>query len=179
MSMPGADPTLLDALLDSWDRGNRILLNLLHALSPQELDSRALEGSPSAAELYAHLHGTRLFWLEQTAPEAVGDIPALTEARDGVQVAGRDPQRIASALGASARAVREAVRGHIESGQPLAGPHASYDHPVLLLQHLLWHEGYHVGQLKLALKRAGRVLSDAEEEGLIWGVWRREHWQED
>jgi hypothetical protein len=26
-----------------------------------------------------------------------------------------------------------------------------YDHPILLLQHMLWHEGYHHGQMKLAL----------------------------
>jgi hypothetical protein len=35
-----------------------------------------------------------------------------------------------------------------------------YDHPILLLQHMLWHEGYHHGQMKLALKLAGRPLTD-------------------
>ena len=31
-----------------------------------------------------------------------------------------------------------------------------YDHPILMLQLLPWHEGYHHGQIKLALKLAGR-----------------------
>ena len=34
-----------------------------------------------------------------------------------------------------------------------------YDHPILMLQHLIWHEGYHHGQIKLALKIAGRPIS--------------------
>jgi hypothetical protein len=34
-----------------------------------------------------------------------------------------------------------------------------YDHPILLLQHMLWHEGYHHGQIKLALKLAGLPIT--------------------
>ena len=37
-----------------------------------------------------------------------------------------------------------------------------YDHPILLLQHMLWHEGYHHGQMKLALKLAGRPIANEE-----------------
>ena len=35
-----------------------------------------------------------------------------------------------------------------------------YDHPLLMLQHLIWHEGYHHGQIKLTLKMAGRPFDD-------------------
>jgi len=46
-----------------------------------------------------------------------------------------------------------------------------YDHPILMLQHLIWHEGYHHGQIKLALKAAGRAF-DTEEIGQVtWDVW--------
>ena len=38
----------------------------------------------------------------------------------------------------------------------------NYDHPVLMLQLMLWHEGYHHGQIKLALKVAGHALNDDE-----------------
>ncbi len=37
-----------------------------------------------------------------------------------------------------------------------------YDHPILMLQHMIWHEGYHHGQIKIALKRAGCGVSDGE-----------------
>ena len=40
------DQRLLDALLDSWDRNDTILLNLLRALPHGGLEVRAMEGSP-------------------------------------------------------------------------------------------------------------------------------------
>jgi hypothetical protein len=48
-----------------------------------------------------------------------------------------------------------------------------YDHPILLLQHMVWHEGYHHGQIKLALKATGRPLTDEEAGPGTWGVWMR------
>ena len=38
---------------------------------------------------------------------------------------------------------------------------------------MLWHEGYHHGQMKLALKIAGLALSDGEAGAVTWGVWMR------
>ena len=48
-----------------------------------------------------------------------------------------------------------------------------YDHPILLLQHMVWHEGYHHGQIKLALKVAGRPMTDEEAGPVTWDVWMR------
>jgi uncharacterized damage-inducible protein DinB len=48
-----------------------------------------------------------------------------------------------------------------------------YDHPILLLQHMLWHEGYHHGQMKLALKVAGRPMTDEVAGPVTWSVWMR------
>ena len=68
----------------------------------------------------------------------------------------------------AAAVVREAVKGRIASGKPLE---LHYDHPVLMLQHMLWHEGYHHGQIKLALKLAGRPFDDEKAGPLTWRVW--------
>ena len=46
-------------------------------------------------------------------------------------------------------------------------PH--YDRPVLFLQHMVWHEGYHHGQIKLALKIAGCPLTDEVACPVTWG----------
>ena len=46
-----------------------------------------------------------------------------------------------------------------------------YDHPILMLQHLIWHDGYHHGQVKLALKMAGRAFDDEEIGPVTWGIW--------
>jgi hypothetical protein len=62
-------------------------------------------------------------------------------------------------LNESAAAVRDAVRGRLSAGQPMD---RHYDHQILMLQHLIWHEGYHHGQIKLTLKLHGHPISDAE-----------------
>lgn len=42
---------------------------------------------------------------------------------------------------------------------------------VNFLQHMIWHEGHHHGQIKLALKLAGRPLSDDEAGPVTWDIW--------
>jgi hypothetical protein len=51
-----SEPLLLEALLDSWDRDNTILLNLLRILPESGLEARTMEGSPSVAEMFMHIH---------------------------------------------------------------------------------------------------------------------------
>jgi uncharacterized damage-inducible protein DinB len=158
------DKRLLEALLDSWDRNNTILLNLLRALPPGGLEARAMEGSPSIAELFSHIHYVRLVLVSEDAPESAGNVPEEEWAAE------RDGGRIAQMLNESARVVRDAVRNRVEAGRQM---NLHYDHPILLLQHMLWHEGYHHGQMKLALKAAGRPMTDEEAGPLTWQVWMR------
>lgn len=62
------DKRLLEVLLDSWDRNNAILLNLLSALPEGGLETRAMEGSPSVAEMFTHIHYVRLVFVFEDAP---------------------------------------------------------------------------------------------------------------
>jgi len=158
------DQNLLDALLDSWDRNNTILVNLLRALPEGALEARAMDGSPSVAELFTHIHYVRLVFVLEDAPEFARDVPK-EEWR-----AERDRGRIVEMLDESAKAVRDAVKGRIQAGRDMD---LHYDHPILLLQHMIWHEGYHHGQIKLALKLTGRPLSNKEAGPITWRVWMR------
>jgi hypothetical protein len=45
-----------------------------------------------------------------------------------------------------------------------------YEHPTLLLQHMVWHEGYHHGQMKQALTVTGRPITDEEAGPVTWDV---------
>jgi uncharacterized damage-inducible protein DinB len=158
------DQRLLEALLESWDRNNTILLNLLRALPEGGLETRAMEGSPCIAELFTHIHFVRLVFVLEDAPEFARNLPAeewLVES---------DPGRIAQMLNDSAQAVRDAVKSRVEAGRDM---NLHYDHPILLLQHMVWHEGYHHGQMKLALKVAGRPITNEEAGPITWGVWMR------
>jgi hypothetical protein len=71
-------------------------------------------------------------------------------------------------LNESAATVRLAVKSRWGAGRQMD---VHYDHPVLLLQHMIWHEGYHHGQIKLALKLAGRPVMDNEAGPITWDVW--------
>ncbi len=99
VDMPDAtDQRLLEALLDSWDRNNTILLNLLRVLPEGGLQARAMESSPSVAELFTHIHfvesdtgevvaqlsvGEAEFWLADESPDHFNFSP---ESLDGGSV---------------------------------------------------------------------------------------------
>jgi len=139
-------------------------LNLLRALPEGGLEVRAMEGSPSVAEMFTHIHYVRLAFAFEDAPEFAREMPKEE------WVAERDPSRITQKLSDSAKAVRDAVKSRVEAGRDM---NLHYDHPILLLQHMIWHEGYHHGQMKLALKAAGRPMTDEEAGPVTWGVWMR------
>jgi uncharacterized damage-inducible protein DinB len=162
------DQHLLEALLDSWDRNNAILLNLLRALPEGGLEAKAIESSPSVAEAFTHIHYVRVVFVFEDAPEFARNVP------EEEWVVERDRDRIAQMLHDSAKVVRDAVRGRVLAGRDMD---LHYDHPILLLQHMLWHEGYHHGQIKLALKVAGHPISDEEAGPVTWGVWMRKSGQ--
>lgn len=156
------DQTLIEALLESWDRNNIILVNLLRAVPVEGLEIRAMKGSPSVAEMFTHIDYVRLVFVFEDAPEFAKEAPKQEWAAE------RDPDRIAQRLNDSAKAVRDALKDRLEGSREM---NLHYDHPILLLQHMLWHEGYHHGQIKLALKLAGRPIANEEAGPLTWRVW--------
>ena len=157
-----SDERILDVLLDSWDRNNAILVNLLRALPNGGLDAKVMESSPSVAQLFTHIHYVRLVFISEDAPEFAMELPGEEWACE------EDRDRIEQMLNESAMAVREVVKSTVEGGRALQ---VHFDHPIFFLQHMLWHEGYHHGQIKLALKLAGFPLSNAEAGPLTWRVW--------
>jgi uncharacterized damage-inducible protein DinB len=121
-----------------------------------------MEGSPSVAQLFTHIHYVRLVFVSEDAPEFAKDVPTEEWAEE------RDADHLAQLLNESARTVRDAVKGRLEAGKKMD---VHFDHPILLLQHMIWHEGYHHGQIKLALKLAGIPLSNQQIGPLSWRIW--------
>src|SRR5436189_5898652 len=107
------DQRLLEALLDSWDRSSTILLNLLRALPEGGLEARAMEGSPSIAQLFTHIHYVRLVFVFEDAPEFSRNLP------EEEWVVERDPDRIVEMLNDSAQTVRDAVKSRVEAGRDM------------------------------------------------------------
>jgi uncharacterized damage-inducible protein DinB len=141
-----------------------ILTNLLHAMPERAFDARAMQGSPSIGEMFGHIHYVRLVFISEDVPEFVQTLP---EREWFVE---RDPERMAQMLNHSAKAVSNAVKSRVESGQEM---NLHYDQPILFLQHMIWHEGYHHGQIKLVLKLTDQSMSDEQAGPLTWGIWMR------
>jgi uncharacterized damage-inducible protein DinB len=158
------NPNLLEALLDSWDRNNTILVNLLRTLPEGGLEVRAIEGGPSIAELFTHIHFVRLVFVSEDAPEFARALPEKEWMFES------NPDRIAQMLNDSAKVVRDAIKTGVESGREM---NLHYDHPILFLEHMIWHEGYHHGQIKLTLKLAGHPITDEEAGPVTWDIWMR------
>ena len=156
------DTNLMEALLDSWDRNNMILVNLLKIIPEDGMKARATKNGPSVAALFTHIHYVRLVFVAEDAPEFAIDVPEQEWAAE------QDKNRIAAMLNESSRVIREAVNGRTEANRAMD---LHYDHPVLMLQHMIWHEGYHHGQIKLALKLAGIPIDDDLAGPVTWGVW--------
>jgi len=157
-----ADRSLLEAVLDSCDRNNKILVNLLGMVPEGGLEARAMEGSPSVAQMLMHIHYVRLVFIEEDAPEFARAVPREEWPTE------HDRERIEEMLNESAKAVSEAVENKIASGGEMK---LHYDHPLLFLQHMIWHEGYHHGQIKLALKAAGQPINNGQAGTGTWRVW--------
>ena len=158
----GTNERLLDVIVDSWDRNNRILVNLLSVLPNGGLEARAMPASPSVAEMFTHIQYVRLIFLSEDLPDVAIAVP------EREWLAEQNPGRIADELNRSAKAVHAAVENCVRSGREM---NLHYDHPLLFLQHMIWHEGYHHGQIKLALKIAGCPLDDEEVGPVTWDVW--------
>lgn len=164
------DESLLDALLDSWDRNNTILVNLLRALPDGALEARALGDSMSVGQMFMHMHYCRLVFVLEDAPEFAAPLP------EGEWRSERDRDRMAAMLNDSAKVLRDAVKGRLQAGR---GMDVHYDHPILMLQHMVWHEGYHHGQIKLALKALGQPFDDEAIGAVTWDVWmEKETWRQ-
>ncbi len=157
-----SNQNLLEALLDSWDRNNTILTNLLRAVPDGGLDARATDSSPSVAQMFMHIHYVRLVFVSEDAAKFARDLP------DQEWRTERDRVRMAEMLNESARAVRDAVKNKLEMKEEMD---LHYDHPILFLEHMIWHEGYHHGQIKLVLKLAGSPITDEEAGPVTWSVW--------
>ena len=158
--------SLNEAILDSWDRNNRILLNLLRAIPDGGLQARAMEGSPSVSEMFTHMNHERMISVFEEAPEFAGKVPE----KEWIIEPNRD--RIAEMLIESGNRVRDAVKSRLETGKNL---NLNYDHPILLVQLLIFHEAYHHGQIKLALKVSGSSVDDDQAGPLTWDIWRRKN----
>lgn len=165
---------LAEALLDSWDRQCRIVDSVASLIDEANRHVKPSEDGMALDAQLAHMHSVRKYFLSQVAPEHVKDLTSAYADKEGTPIA--DLDAIKACLTASAKAVRDAVQEGIENGGPMKGGNVVYDNAVLFLQHMVWHDGWHVGLIFLALRLNGQEPKEEWEEPNVWGLWRTETW---
>lgn len=160
---------VVDALLDSWDRQCRIVTAVASLVDESNRHATPSVGRWPLDTQLAHIHNVRNFWLSDVAPATGAAIESSY--LDGWETPISDLAKIKELLTISGAAVRAAVASSLQNGIAKVG---SYDNPVLFLQHMIWHEGWHVGQIVLGLRNVGQEPPDEWEETHIWSEWRTE-----
>jgi uncharacterized damage-inducible protein DinB len=163
-----------EALLESWDRQCRIVDAVASLVTDRNRHFKPSDDGWTIDRHLAHMNGVRKFFLSQVAPEFAANLASASADSEGTPVA--DLSSIRSCLTASGIAVRAAVSAALVTGGPMAGDHVHYDNPVLFLQHMVWHDGWHVGLIFLALRLNGQEPPEEWEEPNVWGQWRTETW---
>ena len=165
---------LAQTLLDSWDRQCRIVNSVATLIDDNNRHIQPSEDGWSIDRHLAHMHGVRRFFLSQVAPEHASNLISASADNQGTPLA--DLDAIKSCLKASEIAVRNAVEDALKVGGPMASENVTYDNPVLFLQHMVWHDGWHIGLIFLALRLNGQEPPEEWEEPNVWGQWRTESW---
>lgn len=166
---------IAEALLDSWDRQCRIVTSVATLINEENRHVKPSEDGMGLDGQLAHMHSVRKFFLSQVAPEQAASLITAYSDDQGTPLA--DLDAIKACLTASGDAVRAAVKEGLENGcAPMSSEHVTYDNPVLLMQHMVWHDGWHTGLIFLALRLNGQEPQEEWEEPNVWGLWRTETW---
>lgn len=157
------------ALLLSWEKQCECLSNLASLMNEDLLKVKPSDDGWTLAEHFAHVKECRIGWLQDATGKSVdGNVP-LYEKIGEVWVATTDFPLIMSQLANSQAAIATWMKQAMADGTQKAG---SYDHPVMYLQHMIWHEGWHAGLIMLALRLAGAAPTEEWEELNLWANWR-------
>ena len=162
-----------DAICETWQRNTRVILNILHALPEGGVDAKDTNGMWTVAHHLADMQSAGVEWLKQSSPQFVEGLEVLyTEDSSDPNgfIPERDMPTIIAGFERSSQALERAVRHHLETGEPFGDV---YEHPIFFLQHMLWHQAYHTGQIMWALKQSGMRFSDDQAFEMIWKELRR------
>lgn len=147
-----------EQLLLAWDIHQQHNLRLLSHLSETDLTVFLSPRGRTVGEQLAHLHNTRLTWLQSVAK------PVYQESMVLPKEAVLSPDILREVLENSAAAIRQLIDNSWENGGKLPSFQSGL---IPFVSYLIAHESHHRGNILLTLKQNGYKLPGA----LKWGLW--------
>ncbi|MBL8059220.1 MAG: DinB family protein [Chthonomonas sp.] len=158
-----------EALLESWDRQCKCVNSLATLVTTDLSQSKPSDDGMTLAAQFSHVNEVRSYWFQHASGSPYDGYEELFIQVGDEWIMSEDMSAIKKQLALSETAIRSWLKSAFDSDHQVSGP---YDHPVFYLQHMIWHEGYHVALIMLALRKAGHEPSEEWEDSHLWGNWR-------
>lgn len=152
---------MADPLLETWQINARVVLYVLDAMDEAVFSLPAAAKGRSAPQMFAHIHDVRVMWL--ASGKALPDGIAKLGKQDRY-----DRETLRAALESSGQGIETMVASALETGKRVPG---FKPHTPAFVGYLISHEGYHLGEIGVALREAGFPLDRKTAFGMWdWGV---------
>lgn len=151
-----------DAVVESWHIHARIVRFVLDGMADGAAAAPKPTGARHPLQMFGHMHGVRLAWLEPAAAALAADLPRLSLKSV--------PSRadVAAALDASAQAIGRLLATALAGDGPAGGRISGFKpHATAFMGYLVAHEAYHLGEIGFVLREMGFPLDKA----VAFGMW--------
>ena len=150
-----------EPLFETWAINGRVVLYMLEATAAAALSAPGATHGRSVGEMFGHIHNVRVMWLQSAAPTLLEGLTKLDKD------AAADKLVLHQALARSAAAIGLMLTQALPSGKVKGfKPHAA-----AFVGYLIAHEGYHLGEIGVALQQSGHPLDRKTAFGMWeWGV---------
>ncbi|MBC8063862.1 MAG: DinB family protein [Chlorobia bacterium] len=161
---------IIQTFVESWDRQCACLNSVAELITEENKHvTPSADGWPLYHQL-AHVHLVRLEWFKKASNNPDLDIKHFFREEGDRWVPSDDLPVLKAALIHLGEVISAWLPGALAEGKPSGG----YDHPAFFMQHQIWHEGWHIGLILLALRLNGEEPAEEWEEAKLWGRWRVE-----
>ncbi len=158
-----------ELVLDSWNRQAAMVAGLAEFVTEDLRHLKPSDDGMALDEQLCHINFVRKDWLSTTGSKRLDDLgDVFQKVGDHYEPIG-DLDEIRRQLRLSAAAIGGTFTDFM---MPNSSKIAQYENPVLLIQHMIWHEGYHAALILLALRLAGCEPSEEWAEAHLWEPWR-------
>jgi uncharacterized damage-inducible protein DinB len=161
---------ITQTFVESWRRQCACMNDIAELVTEDVANVKPSEDGWCLSRQLCHVQAVRLGWFSNATGQEHPELDYLFTQEGEKWIPSTDLAKIRSQLKLSGEAIEKWLTTALPEGKQSGG----YDHPAFFLQHMVWHEGWHIGLIMLGLRLAGKEPTDEWEEAHLWGRWRVE-----